>query len=197
MENFRIKSLTIHPDPRTGREKFKNWVTDLQNVFYTHHLTSGIMDKYPAEVKKIKDMAVDKAIKTVLFAVTFGETKELISQASQTSVTDKHSEHQKLFKMKQKFRKPASEFMSRARTQLAIAMSMGCNDFDDEEIVADIVLQGLSENTKLSTATLAEQKATLVRNPSAISLTSLEETFFGKDNSAAIRFIKSSLLYKN
>ena len=36
LKNFRIKSLTIHSDPRVRREKFRNWVTDLQNVFSTH-----------------------------------------------------------------------------------------------------------------------------------------------------------------
>ena len=65
---------------------------------------------------------------------------------------------------------------------------MGCKDFDDEEVVANIVLQSLSENIKLYSATLAEQKETFVRDPSSITLTSLEETFFGMDNNAAVRF---------
>ena len=109
------------------------------------------MDNYPAEVKKIKDMAVDKAIKTVLFAVTFGEAKELISWASsayeglvvlkrhfaQTTVTKKHLECQKLFNMNQRFRESASEFISRIRKQLGIAKSMGCKDFDEEEVVVE------------------------------------------------------------
>ena len=38
-------------------------MTDLQNIFSTHHLTSGILDNLLAEVSRIKDMAVDRAIK--------------------------------------------------------------------------------------------------------------------------------------
>ena len=202
LKNFRIKSLQINSDPQVRRDKFRTWVTDLQNIFSTHRLTSGLLNQYPASVKPIKDKAVDRAVKTVLFAVTYGEAKELISQAATavdalidlkrhfalTSVTDKHVERQRMFNMRQMFRETASEFITRVRKQLAIAKSMGCKDFDDEEVVANIVLQGLSESIKLYSATLAEQKATLVRDPSSISLTSLEETFFGIDNSAAVRF---------
>ena len=202
LKNFRIKSLNINPDPQLRREKFRTWVTDLQNIFSTHRLTSGILSNYPAQVNKIKDRAVDKAIKTVLFSVTYGQAKELVSQApsafealrdlkrhfAQTTVTDKHLERQKMFNMRQQFRETASEFISRVRKQMSIAKSIGCNDFDDEEVVANIVLQGLSANIKLYSATLAEQKATLIRDPASITLTSLEEIFFGIDNSASVKF---------
>ena len=71
------------------------------------------------------------------------------------------------------------------KKQLSMDRSIGCSDFDDDEVVANIVLQGLHSNNKLYSATLAEQKATLIRNPSAITLTSLEDTFFSIDNSTA------------
>ena len=55
------------------------------------------------------------------------------------------------------------------------------------EVVANIVLEGLNASFKLYSATIAELKATLVRNPSSITLTSLEDTFFSIDNNASLK----------
>ena len=59
-------------------------------------------------------------------------------------------------------------------------------DFDNEETICNIILQGLNPNIRLYSAAIAEQKATFTRDPVVISFTSLEETFFGIDNTAAV-----------
>jgi hypothetical protein len=68
------------------------------------------------------------------------------------------------------------------RKQVATAKAVGCNTFDDEEMVVSIVLDGMSTNIKLYAATLAEKKATFLRSPFDVTLISLEETFFSIDN---------------
>ena len=87
-----------------------------------------------------------------------------------------------MYNLKQQFGESATEFLKRVRNQLTIAKSVGCNEFDDEETLSNIVLEGLHPNVKIYSATLAEQKATLLRDPSLVSITSLEEVFFRIDN---------------
>ena len=201
LKNFGIKSLSIHSDINIRRERFKNWTTDVQNVLSTHRLTSGVLDGYPAKVPKFKNIAVDRAVKALLFSVTVGQAKELISNSTsshhalldlsrhfaQTSATQRHFERQKTFSLKQSFNESASEFLKRVRKQLSIAKSIGCLDFNDDEVVANIVLEGLNSSIKIYTATTAELKATLVRHPSLLTLTYFEDTFFSIDNSVSMK----------
>ena len=200
-KNFAIKSLSIHPDPTIRRERFRTWVTDVSNILSTHRRTTGVLDDYPANVKKITRVATDRAVKALLFAVTVGQAKEIVSSATSaydalvdlkrnfapSSITDKHIERQRMFNLRQNFDEKASDFLKRVRKQKFVAASCGCTDFDDEEILANIVLQGMNSNNKLYAAPLAELRATLVRNPALITFTYLEETFFGIDNSTDSR----------
>ena len=78
--------------------------------------------------------------------------------------------------MTQNYGEKASEFLSRARKQIATAKVVGYTTFDNEEMVGCIILDGLSTNIKLYSATLAEKKATFLKNPTEITLTSLEKT---------------------
>ena len=59
---------------------------------------------------------------------------------------------------------------------------MECNEFDEEDTPSNIVLEDLHPNIRIYSATLAEQKATLLRDPSLVSITSLEEVFFRIDH---------------
>ena len=80
-KNFAIKNLSIHPDPIIRRERFRIWVTDVRNILSTHRKTSGILDNYPASVRSISKPAIDRAVKALLFAITVGQAKEIISSA--------------------------------------------------------------------------------------------------------------------
>ena len=80
-KNFSIKTLSIHPDPSVRRERFKTWVTDVSNILSTNHRTFGKLDNYPSQVDKFRDQSVDRAIKAILFSLTTGQAKELISNA--------------------------------------------------------------------------------------------------------------------
>jgi hypothetical protein len=66
-----------------------------------------------------------------------------------------------------------------------LCKSIRCTDFDNEEIIINIILEGLNCNIKAYSATIAELKATLRRSPSSLSIAGLEEIFFTIDDSLA------------
>jgi hypothetical protein len=113
-KNYKTKDLTMTSDPGTRRERFGIWVSDLKNILSSHHRTDGIMDNYPAKIKEF-DANIDRAIKALLFSITSGMAKRIVSNASsaqkalsdlkrnygQTLQFDVHRERLKMMNMKQ------------------------------------------------------------------------------------------------
>jgi hypothetical protein len=55
---------------------------------------------------------------------------------------------------------------------------IGCKDFDDEEVIVNIILESLNSNIKASySATNAELKAVLHRDPDSIIMITLDKIF--------------------
>ena len=197
--NFHIKPFSIHQDPQTRREMFKNWIIDISNVLSTHWRTDGILKNYPSKVNKIKCKGTDRAIKAILFSSTKNHAKELVGAAdsaydallslkrncSLTGAFDKHTIRQKMFSLKQEYGEKATEFLRRVSKQATIAESLGCKSFGEEEMVVSIILQGLNPNIRLYSAELANKRATFLRDPKSVTVNLLEETFFSIDNSAS------------
>ena len=79
-----------------------------------HHKTNGILDDYPAELEMFENN-IDRAVKALLFSITSGMAKRIVSNASsahkalsdlkrnygQTSQFDVHRERLKMMNMKQ------------------------------------------------------------------------------------------------
>jgi hypothetical protein len=186
-KNFDIRVFHINSNPSIRRERFRIWVNDLNNILSTESKTSGILSSYPADLPKFSSL-VDKIMKTILFSLTQGYAKQIVSSANsahqslldlkrhcaQTSVSEKHNERQKLMNITQNFGEKASEFLKRVKQQLELCKSIGCNEFNDNEVIVNIILEGLNSNNRAYTATIAELKAGLC----SISMTDLEEIFF-------------------
>ncbi|MCP4746931.1 MAG: hypothetical protein GY874_12460, partial [Desulfobacteraceae bacterium] len=198
-KNYKIKELTMTSDPVSRREKFGIWVSDLKNILSSHHRTDGIMDNYPAKIEKFEDN-IDRAIKALLFSITSGMAKRIVSNASssykalsdlkrnygQTSQFDVHRERLKMMNMKQDYNEKASEFLRRICKQMDTCRIVGCDDFDEGSAssnLVNIILQGLNANNRVYSATLAELKARFRTYPDSIHLTMLEEIFFNIDDS--------------
>jgi hypothetical protein len=79
-KNFGIRSFNIHPDPTIRRERFRIWISDMCNILSTDQQTYSILVAYPAKLELLTDV-IDRALKTVLFTVTQGQAKQLISAA--------------------------------------------------------------------------------------------------------------------
>ena len=152
------------------------------------------------------DTNVDRAIKTLLSSITVGSAKRIASHAKtaykaledlrrncgQTTNLDVHREHVKMMTMRQTSTETASNFLRRIRRQMELSISVGCSDFDDtlsitnNSKVVNIVLQGLSWNNRIYSATIADLKTKYRSDPSSISLTTLEELFFNIDEEASL-----------
>ena len=200
---YKMKDLSMNDDPILRREKFNIWVTDLRNILSTHHKTSGLLDKYPAHLSKFNDN-VDRAIQTLLFSITTGMAKRIVSQTKsafaslvdlrrnygQTSKLDAHREKVKMMSMKQS-QENASTFLRRLRKQMYTCQSVGCFDYDKDtghESLVNIALEGFRTDIWHYSATIAELKATYRRNPDSITLVYLEEVFFNLDDSLPKNF---------
>ena len=199
-KNYKMKELSMHPDPVVRREKFGTWIIDLQNILSTHYKTSGLIDEYPANLRKFKPN-IDRAIKTLLFSITNGMAKRIVSTAKsshkalldlrrnygQTSQFDTHRERVKMMCMRQDYSEKASEYLRRVRKQMDTCKAVGCNDYDEDsgsDNVVNIILQGLNANNRIYSATIAELKARFRTSPFSITLNYLEEVFFNIDDYA-------------
>jgi hypothetical protein len=146
---------------------------------------------YPVTLE-VFDNLTDRVIKTLLFTLTQGFAKQLVSSApsahqalvdlkrhcAQTLVIERHNERLKFLNSTQNFGEKASEFLKRIRKQHSQCISIGCTDLDNDEVVVTIVLEGLNPHIKAYTATIAELKSTRRRDPTAVSMTDLEGIFF-------------------
>jgi hypothetical protein len=189
-KNFDVRSFSINPDPTIRQERFRTWVSDLNNILSTESKTSGLLNNYPAKLEKF-DSLTDRVMKTVLFSLTQGYAKQIVSSqesaydslidlkrhCAQTLISEKHSEQQKLMNSSQGFGEKASDFLKRVRKQIALCKSIGCNKFDDDEVISNIILQGLNSNIRVYTATIAELKASLRRDSTSVTITDMEEIF--------------------
>jgi type I site-specific restriction endonuclease len=84
------------------------------------------LDAYPSKLVPFTTL-IDRALKTILFTVTQGHAKQLISSAdsayqglidlkrhcAQTSTQEKHLERQKLIYLSQNYGEKASEFLKK------------------------------------------------------------------------------------
>jgi hypothetical protein len=155
-----------------------------------------LLNNYPAKLDKF-DSLTDIVMKMLLFSLTQGYAKQIVSSqesaynslidlkrhCAQTSISEKHSEQQKLMNSSQGFGEKASDFLKRVRKQIALCKSIGCNEFDDNEVISNIILQGLNSNIRVYTATIAELKASLQRDSTSVTITDMEEIFFTIDDS--------------
>ena len=197
-KNYKVKDLTMNPDANLRRERFNNWVIDVQNILSTHHRTAGLLDDYPASLSTF-DNDVDRAIKAFLSSITSGMAKRIVGKASsahialldlkrnynQTSKFDIHREQTKMMNLKQTYGESASDFLRRIRKQMDTCDSVGCDLFSGssgEELVTNIALQGLNCNIRAYSATLADLKSQFRRNPGAVTLIDLEEILFNVDD---------------
>ena len=199
-KNYKIKELSMHPDPALRREKFNIWVIDLRNILSTHSQTLGLLDDFPAELPSLT-YNVDRAIKALLSSVTVGMAKQLVANASsafqalldlrrnfgQTSSFDIHRESVKMMLMKQSSNEKASEFLRRVRKQINACTNVGCMDYVEhsasESNIVNIVLGGLDSSNRFYAATIAELKARYRAHPQSITFIDLEELFFNLDDS--------------
>lgn len=136
---------------------------------------------------KISKPTVDRAVKALLFTVIVCQAKEMMSSAlytfdaiidlkrsfTPTSMTDKHIEKQKMFNVSHFFDEKASDSIERITKQKIIVAFCGCTSFNNEEVLANIVLQGLNKKNRMYATTLIESRATLVCDPDLIIFTSL------------------------
>ena len=94
-------------NPNERRERFKNWVIDLQNILDCHEHTSGLLNKYPFELEKF-DNNVDKAVMGLLHCITTGMTKRIVSNAT--------SAHEALLDLKRNYGQCSQEDTHREQT---------------------------------------------------------------------------------
>ena len=195
---YKPKELSMHSHPIIRKEKFSTWIIDLRNILSTHKRTSGLLDEYPLKLDKF-DPNVDRIIKTILFSLTSGSTKRLISSIptahealldikrnfGQTSTIDIHRERKNMMNLRQGFNETASEFLRRIRKQMDICATGGCYDFhvsSGSQTLVNIALQGMVKDNKHYAADLAEMKAKFRNDPTSISLKYMEEIFFNIDD---------------
>ena len=82
----------------------------------------------------------------------------------------------KLHTSKQQFSEKASDFLYHVRKQLHVCKATGCHELTEDHLV-NIVLEGMSLNHKSYSVTLAQFKATIKHNPTAVTFINLEEAF--------------------
>ena len=198
-KNYKMKELTMHPEPKIRRERFNTWITDLKNILSTNHKTRDVLKGYPAELNTIDNPNVDKSIKVFLASVTTGMAKKIVNKApsayqglidlrrnyGQTNSTDVHREKKAMMSMKQDYNELATMFLRRIRLQLEVCDSVGCEDFDEvvnNEALINIVLEGLNDKDKRYSTTIATLKDRYRISPESLSLIYLEELFFDIDD---------------
>ena len=189
----------MNSNPIVKREKFSTWIIDLRNVLGTHHKTRDLHLNYPADIDNMEDN-VDRAVKTLLFTITSGSTKKLVGAANSghqalmdirrhfggVSKSDTQREKLNLMTMKQFYSEKATAFLKRVRNQLNICATVGCYHFHSEagqDDLINIILEGLNDNIKLYSATIADLKSKYRTGSEDITLESLESLFFGIDDS--------------
>ena len=197
-KSYKIKELGMSANPTERRSKFITWVLDVRNILSSHKKTSGILDQYPSEIQPFPE-DIDRAVRALLFSVTTGMAKRLVSTAKtaylglldlkrnygQTSLFDVHRERKKMMNLSQDSNEKASDFLRRIRRQIHVCCSVGCDDFNEGgENIVNIILQGLNVRNPSYSATIAELKARFRSNPSSITFTDLEGLFFNIDDNS-------------
>ena len=200
-KNYKIRELSMNPDPILRRERFNTWITDLKNVLSTHHKTSGLLDSYPSDLKEFGNDNIDRALKVFMSSITVGMAKRIVNNAKsahqglidlrrnygQTNKLDIHREKKAMMSMKQEANEPASDFLRRIRKQLDLCSTVGCNDFDEitnSDSLINIVLEGLNPEIRLYSTTVSTLKDRYRVSPDTLSLIYLEELFFDIDDKA-------------
>jgi hypothetical protein len=91
---------------------------------------------------------------------------------------EKHHQYQKMMNIHQLYGEKAAEYLKQVWKQRMLCQSIGFYEFNENDVIVNIILEGINSNIRAYSATIVELNATLCRCLDELSLVKLEETFF-------------------